>query len=404
MKIDCNTEEKYIGRIYFLIIVTLVAEAFLAQYIVSTIIRSIELLSLIGIVVYTLKLKRKKALVSLRDPDKLLYILLCLNYIYMLIRGQWSHGWQAMALYIVSISKITILPLCLIVLPNYRHIDKILYLFFIASVLSIPIWFLNMSNLIQDDYHGEVIGVYLPFFAAFLLGFTYRFSKKQTFIIYAIWGIYLILMMLNARRNVSFSLVVYALIASYYVFSNIWKKHMREVVVILYLILLSGLYVALNWENYSQHTFKRLAERSTEDSRSGVEELFFLDFTNSSISDWYFGRGVDGTYYQEMRDVNTGDINTRRSGIETGYLHMVLKGGIFFTAVIVVILLRTVFILWKTHNRDLRFIAMIVLTYLIDNYSTNPIYLFSPRSIIFWFCVSVALGIEQRNIKSIEHL
>ena len=126
----------------------------------------------------------------------------------------------------------------------------------------------------------------------------------------------------------------------------------------------------INWDNLTQNTFKSMSQRAKEDTRSGVEEFFFADFLTSPIEDWIWGRGMDGGYYQEMFDSETGEINTNRTAIETGYLYMILKGGI---------------------NKRTRYIGLILATYLIDSYTTIPICILTPRAILFWFCVSYIL-------------
>ena len=145
----------------------------------------------------------------------------------------------------------------------------------------------------------------------------------------------------------------------------------------------------INWDNLTQNTFKSMSQRAKEDTRSGVEEFFFADFLTSPIEDWIWGRGMDGGYYQEMFDSETGEINTNRTAIETGYLYMILKGGIIYALII------TLFIIISSQrgcsNKRTRYIGLILATYLIDSYTTIPICILTPRAILFWFCVSYIL-------------
>ena len=119
------------------------------------------------------------------------------------------------------------------------------------------------------------------------------------------------------------------------------------------------------------------------------EELFFADFANSPITDWIFGRGMDGGYYQITIDAETGEISDNRTAIETGYLNMILKGGMVYDVVIILIMLLAVRRGYGRKNRTCSFLATILLTYFIDLYTTNPVCAFSVRSILFWFCISV---------------
>ena len=98
---------------------------------------------------------------------------------------------------------------------------------------------------------------------------------------------------------------------------------------------------------------------------------------------------MDGGYYQIMVDKETGEINDNRTGIETGYLNMMLKGGIVYNVVVILIMLLAVEHGYGRRNRTYSFLTTILLTYFIDLYTNNPVCAFSVRSILFWFCISV---------------
>lgn len=156
------------------------------------------------------------------------------------------------------------------------------------------------------------------------------------------------------------------------------------------------------FENLATGMFRDIYSRAGEDSRSGVEELFFLDFINSPETDWIFGRGMDGSYLQEVRNEETGEVSDTRSGIETGYLDMVLKGGLVYDLVIILFMfyaLRRTFV--RENNSEIKYLGVILLTYFIDMYTTNPVNLYSPRSIIFWFIVSVLIQ-HKKVVESVE--
>ena len=127
---------------------------------------------------------------------------------------------------------------------GFKYYKEILQLFYKASLFVIPIWILNSNLLVQlDTYKGEHIGVYLPFLSAFLLGFLPLFRKKEKYFVVSIWAIYFMLMLLNARRNVSLSLALYAFIA--YIFSilhNI-KRRPAKYLFICVFTLISFLFI-----------------------------------------------------------------------------------------------------------------------------------------------------------------
>lgn len=87
------------------------------------------------------------------------------------------------------------------------------------------------------------------------------------------------------------------------------------VIIGICLILMSS----FDWESY----LVLLLDKLDKNTRSGVEMAFYKDM---SWMDWIIGRGMTGTYYcWEVSDID----RLNRLVIETGYLNIILKGGIF---------------------------------------------------------------------------
>ena len=362
----------------------------LSKFVSNTIIlRSIEIVCYAGILFYEYKLYRNNSLRSFHSYEKWLYILLLLISASIVVRGDWPNSPKDFALHILATPKY-LLPFIIVSLPNTKYFIQIILLFYKISLWVIPLWIINITELIQiGTSRGESIGSLLPFISAFLLGFVGFFSKRQRILNIIIWAVFFLLMMLNARRNVAFSLLLYAFIA--YIFSIIanMKKNIVKSVLIMLISVLIGLFLVLKMDTLSSGLFKNMSNRFSEDTRSGVEELFFADFANAPITDWIFGRGMDGGYYQIIVNEETGDINDNRTAIETGYLNMMLKGGVVYDVVIVLIMLLAIKRGYSKRNRMCLFLTTILLTYFIDLYTTNPVCAFSVRSILFWFCISV---------------
>lgn len=383
-------ELKYIKRIYILLFAMILIKPLLSNIItITTILRGAELLCYIGIFYYEYKLYRGGCLRTISGYEKFLFVLLFIVSIGIIFRGQWPASPKDFMLHILSTPQY-LLPFLIIRLSNGKYFRELLLLFFKISFWVIPLWIMNYSDLVQvGTYKAEAIGSNLPFLSAFLLGLSAYFNKKQRNINIIIWAIYFMLMMLNARRNVSFTLLLYAVIA--YIFTSLSsiKKNAAKTVIIYLFSILTGLILLLNFDSLSSGVFNNMASRVNEDTRSGVEELFFADFSNAPISDWIFGRGMDGGYSQPMRNEETGEITDNRTIIETGYLNMILKGGITYDVIIILIMLLAIKRGFTKHNAIYKYISIILLTYFIDLYTTNPVCIFSVRSILFWFCISV---------------
>lgn len=207
-------------------------------------------------------------------------------------------------------------------------------------------------------------------------------------------------MLLNARRNMVFSLGCFGMIAYYCCnFTKFAKKRYQTVLMAVAALLISVLFVASNIDVLSEKVFNRFSSRVGEDTRSGVEELFLADFATSPIEDWIWGRGLDGGYYQEMYDADTGELETNRLGIETGYLNNVLKGGILYAAVIVIVMFICLVRSIKIKNIYSIYLRWVFLLFFIDLYATVLMGAFSVKAIMFWFCVSMALSREYPHLK-----
>lgn len=394
-------ERKLVLRIYICLLALILIAPLLGKFVTNTtILRSCELVCYIISIASVWKLYLQKCLIFPRGWTLLLFFLLCAIMTGVILRGEWGGlNTKDFLLKVVSNTKGWLLPMLLLPLPNMKYFQPITKLFFKASLFIFPLWLFSMSDLVQvGTYKGEGIGVYLGFFSAFLLGLSPLFKKKQKYITLLIWGVYFLLMMLNARRNASFSLAVYALIA--YVFSilhNI-KKHPAKYIVICCFSIITTLVMYLNFDNLSSGIFSNMSKRASEDTRSGVEELFFLDFAKSPVEDWIFGRGMDGGYYQIVKNEETGEETDNRQGIETGYLTMMLKGGLVYDFVVVIMMITALHGAFRKENDvAIKFIATILITYFLDMYTTNPVVDFGVRSILFWFIISVL--IQNKNCK-----
>ena len=96
-----------------------------------------------------------------------------------------------------------------------------------------------------------------------------------------------------------------------------------------------------------------------EDTRTGVETMFLKSFEGKTL-DWLVGRGINGTYYCPIfKEVNRGII-------ETGYLYIILKGGIVNLALYVYFLLYSAYLgFFRSKNMLTKAMAFYLLVHFI---------------------------------------
>lgn len=119
----------------------------------------------------------------------------------------------------------------------------------------------------------------------------------------------------------SFSMLFFAFI----VYQYVNKTKVINMVLSIFLVLsLSYLAMRVYQEN-RKDTFGLLTERIGDDTRSEVERYFYSDF---KTKDWLIGRGMNGQYFCPGVEDGEGRLSVYRGVIETGFLQIILNGGI----------------------------------------------------------------------------
>lgn len=212
------------------------------------------------------------------------------------------------------------------------------------SAASASYIYANLEDLEYDP--NSLITVFMAPLVLFL---------QRDFLPKKIWGIAFLNIMfaiflaaLNARRSTVFGICLVFLIGCYKVKKLRWISIMSLLVV--------------GYIMYSNGMLDFFMTKMDVDTRSGVEEGFYKDMNMYS---WIFGRGATGTYFDP--DAIFLDQTGIRTEIETGYLYLILKGGIIYLAVYVLALLYAV---WKglrqSNNAFVRSFAIIILVSLFE--------------------------------------
>ncbi len=392
-----SKEEKAVMAVYACMTARIVVDPLLSPFLQTTILRVLELLFLGLMFWFTVKVFYYKAQFKYAGWPVALICLLAVCSFYIVVRGNYSLGLKDLLLSKAAYDSIPayLLPFVVLFLPNRKYILSILDVLFYSMLLVLPLWLLSATDLVREEYLGESIGVYLPFFGTLLLLFHRKFSMRRNIVVAGIYAIYFLLMVLNARRNMVVSLALYAVIAFLMGNASLFMTSIRARLLLIAGTALTIAVVIASWTTLSSTIFDRILDRGMEDTRSGVETRFLVDMATSPASDWLFGRGVDGTYFQMTQNRDTMEVNYDRPVIETGYLYLVLKGGLAYMLIILLFLFTAFFRGMSFKKPLLTGMALFLLVYLLDLYMTTPVSYFSVRSIIFWLIVSVCLQYEK---------
>lgn len=154
---------------------------------------------------------------------------------------------------------------------------------------------------------------------AFFLVYLSNIKRHWKYIILVAFIFSILAALLQGRRSSAFKTIAYFVIPFLvYHFHSFVKflKILPAILIVLYI------FVHFSFSNFIEDHFTILASRIEMDTRSGTENDFFNDMHDV---DWLFGRGLTGTF--ESPSVQNID-KLHRTEIETGYLNIILHGGL----------------------------------------------------------------------------
>jgi hypothetical protein len=138
-----------------------------------------------------------------------------------------------------------------------------------------------------------------------------------------------------------------------------------------------------------------IAERGDENTRKGVELYFYNDM---GTDDWIVGRGINGEYY--CPDVTEDQSSNYRDLIETGYLQIILKGGLIRLILFLLISIPAVFLgLFSSKNLLSKASAIWIIIALISLYPST-VESFSLQYLLVWISIGICYSKEIRNLSN----
>jgi hypothetical protein len=216
-------------------------------------------------------------------------------------------------------------------------------------------------------------------------------GKKNAFIVF-LFMVTLFFAIFRARRGLIFMCVTTFLCVGLVAVMSTKKKVLIITVAAVIALATAGFVVSM--QEHSMFTF--LAERGEEDTRSGVEDWMFADM---SQTDWIIGKGIKGKYYCPIvENVNDAEGAGYRDSIETGYLEIILKGGIVSLALLLLTFLPAVYKgLFKSRNVLSKAAALWVFLWIVYLYPAGGI-VFNLNYVLVWVCVGICYSEKIRNL------
>lgn len=266
-----------------------------------------------------------------------------------------------------------LLPLSLLCFGNNRNIDfgyfiKLSKKFGYLFVILLPIALYSMltfrydaSIILGEGGYSEFVNKSTLGIISLLPAFVFIYFKKYlpkrdwwVFMITLIGALFIGLYMARRGRSAVY-LLYFVSCWMLYLFFN--KKSSKASLLFVAFIVVAVCFMIFS--STQDSIFSLLVTRGLEDTRSGVEQNMIADMHGW---DWVIGRGLFGEYYDPMFGIN-------RPDIETGYLALILKGGLIYLICFVGILLTSACKgLFKSNNLFIKAFAIIMIISVIDLY------------------------------------
>ena len=233
--------------------------------------------------------------------------------------------------------------------------------------------------------------------ASFLIFFK-KFCVRWRVLIVISFPLAILAALMAGRRSVSVLLFGYFLIVLYIYLIKQKSRWMNVSVTVLFFLVLFVQYGGnALLDKYFKKNFVILYERKDKDTRKEVDVDFFKDMKEPS--DWVIGRGLAGTY----KSINLSQIDRlHRTSIETGYLNIILHGGLLMLVPYVVLLIYA-FIkgFFFSNSYFLKSCALFILYHILLLYPGGHLRLTLECFILFVF-IRICLSSKWRAYSNLE--
>lgn len=225
----------------------------------------------------------------------------------------------------------------------------------------------------------------------------YHSGKRIWFALFVTIAAFL-LAVIRARRGLMF-MTFNILFLSFLFYQYVNKTKVIYIIISFFIIILVSAAAVKIYNDNRKDTFGLITERIGKETRSAVENYFYKDLKSK---DWIIGKGINGQYFCPGVTEGVGRISIYRSVIETGYLQIILNGGIVS---LVLILLITIPAMVKgffySKNLFSKATATWIFLFFLYEYPGVPS-IFTFNYILVWISIGICYSEEIRQIPESE--
>ncbi|MBS1509693.1 MAG: hypothetical protein JST86_02535 [Bacteroidetes bacterium] len=250
----------------------------------------------------------------------------------------------------------------------------------------------NWANLTALAYIENFNGAFAFPVSFLLLVYIYN-SKRLNQFAFLITLVALYFLIFRARRGSMF-LTLTTLLGAGMVYLIYTKRTVLVIALSVFLVFFGSVFMS-NIKLPSMFDF--LMSRKDEDTRTGMEVYMKADMTTT---DWIFGKGINGKYFCPVI-LDPNDLTGQRDIIETGYLQIILKGGILQLGIYLLILIPALYKgLFKSNNILSKGCGIFILLSIVYMYPTI-VTGFGIYTILLWISVGICYSDKMRNLPDI---
>jgi hypothetical protein len=234
-----------------------------------------------------------------------------------------------------------------------------------------------------------------------ILTYIYHSRKVNLFVLFTVLVTFL-LAVIRARRGlmfISFSMLFFG----FFIYQYVNKTKVINIILSLFLILIMTFVAVRIYNENRRNTFSLITERIGQRTRSEVEQYFYRDM---HAQDWLIGRGLNGEYFCPGVTEGIGKITIYRKVIETGYLQVILNGGLISLVLMLLIAIPAMFKgIFFSKNILGKAAGIWIFLFLLFMYPGTPT-IFSLNYMLVWISISICYSEKIRNMsdKGIKNL
>jgi hypothetical protein len=288
-------------------------------------------------------------------------------------------------------------PLVLLFPQNFAFYRKMFDIILILGLFYVLLSGIFIKHVLDPDRRstlaqGVVENFSMLSYPVFFVVLTYLYhEKKRKIFALGLTALMLLFAVYRARRGMIF-MCVSTFLFCLMVYLIVSKKTFMVIYLAIIIAVVGALFYSslYNQSNFGIFTF--LVERGDEDTRTGVEVAFEEDMSQTQ---WIIGKGVAGDYYCPGIDAPE---NWYRSVIETGYLQIILKGGIvslvLLLSLIVPAMIKGMFYSKNILSKASGIWLLLWIFYLYPTVSNG----FTMHYMIVWTCVGICYNKKIRQL------